>query len=130
MITKLNVKELSPLQRNVYRWARTKAQGYDVHDPVKPLQEVTEHGCSSGIVCNLIYYTDTLKFYRRFQTEIDKMLAEICSETGETPAALFNRSGWDDDDPLARDTQNKNLLAWFGFEETANTLLGMLENEA
>jgi hypothetical protein len=128
MTTKLNVKELTPLQRHVYRWARAQARKYDNHDPVDPLKEVTEHGCSSGIVGHLIYYVDTLRFYRRFQKEIDGMLAETCSDCGKSPSTLFERTGWDNDDPLARDTTNKNILAWFGFEEAANTLLNMLEN--
>lgn len=25
---------------------------------------------------------------------------------------------WDEEDPLAQNTFNQNLLAWFGFEET------------
>ena len=32
------------------------------------------------------------------------------------------RCRWETDDPLANDTYNQNLLAWFGFEETAHQL--------
>jgi hypothetical protein len=31
---------------------------------------------------------------------------------------------WDKTDPLARDSGNQNLLAWFGFEETARMIAG------
>lgn len=31
---------------------------------------------------------------------------------------------WDSEDPLATDTYNQNLLAWFGFEETLR-IIGM-----
>ena len=127
MTTKLNVQELSPLQRHVYRWAKAQAREYDDHNLIDPLKEVCEHGCTSGIVDHLIYTVDCVRFYRSFHREIDTLLRDMCADTGEQPNALFSRSGWDADDPLARDDQNQNILAWFGFEETANTLLRELD---
>jgi len=75
-------------------------------------------GCQSGVVGHLIYYTDTVKFYKRHRAEISALLKELIESTGEPIHALFG-DGWDSDDPLADDTHNQNLLAWFGFEETA-----------
>lgn len=76
-------------------------------------------GCQSGMVGELIYYSDTVKFYKKFSNEIDVLLKEMFWSTGyNSPKELFGDK-WDDEDPLARDTSNQNLLAWFGFEETA-----------
>jgi len=73
-------------------------------------------------VGELIYYHDTLAFYKKYQTEISEILCEFMDDMGSgSPAALFGDL-WDKSDPLADDTQNQNLLAWFGFEETANRL--------
>lgn len=126
MTTKLNADELSPLQRHVYRWALKEARDYDNHDWKEPLEEITQHGCSSGMVNHLIYTVDCVRFYRRFMKEIDQLLSNLCNDTGDNPGKIFK--AWDDEDPLARDDFNKNILAWFGFEETANTLLSMIEN--
>jgi hypothetical protein len=84
------------------------------------LRDLMRDGCASGAVSSMMYYRDTLRFYKRHAREIDGLLAELCAETGDTPAQLF--SGWDTEDPLALGTQNQNLLAWFGFEETARRL--------
>ena len=69
------------------------------------------------MVTHLIYYTDTVRFYRRHAREIDAMLTELLDDCSGTVTDLFRE--WDTSDPLARDTHNQNLLAWFGFEETA-----------
>lgn len=80
--------------------------------------DVLYHGCQSGIVGHLIYYADTVKYYEDHKTEINEMLYECMQECGtHDPKDLFGDK-WDNEDPLALDTYNQNLLAWFGFEET------------
>lgn len=118
MAPKLTPK--TKLEKAVAAWINDQARDYD-NDITGPLKDLFYGGCQSGIVGSLIYYTDTLKFYRKHRTEIDALLAEICDSNGESPAALFGKK-WDKSDPLARETQNQNLLAWFGFEETAHRL--------
>jgi hypothetical protein len=85
-------------------------------------------GCVSGTVGHLIYYRDTVRFYRRHMREIDEMLKERCRDCGESPASLFGDQ-WDKDDPLARADLNQNLLAWFGFEEAARVIMDRAEQE-
>lgn len=80
--------------------------------------EVLKHGCQSGIVTNLIYYSDTTRFYKRYQKEINELLYDTLRETGFlNPHQMFG-DNWDEEDPLALNVYNQNLLAWFGFEET------------
>lgn len=86
------------------------------------MQDLFHGGCQSGIIGELIYYSDTLPFLKRHRKEIESMLQEAMQETGvKSPSELFGNK-WDDDDFFARDTANQNLLAWFGFEETARKL--------
>lgn len=86
------------------------------------LDDLMYGGCASGMVGSLVYYNDTLKFYKRHKDEIKALLVEMLQETGYTdPIGLFGDK-WDKSDPFADDTQNQNLLAWFGFEETARRL--------
>ena len=69
---------------------------------------------------------DTVRFFSEHKREIGNLLGEMCEETGEAPAGLFGDK-WDKEDPLALDTYNQNLLAWFGFEEAGRRLLDRIE---
>ena len=80
------------------------------------IREVLEHGCKSGIVSDLVYYSDTLAFFERFKEEIGQKLYEFMQDGDEYDMSqLFH--DWDIEDPLALGLTNRNLLAWFGFEE-------------
>ena len=88
------------------------------------LLDVLHGGCQSGVVGELIYYTDTVRFYKRHAREIDAMLSDLCADCGTTPAGLFGDK-WDASDPMARDVYNQNLLAWFGYESVCDQLVEM-----
>lgn len=93
------------------------------------LKDLAYGGCQSGMVGSLIYYHDTLKFYKRNKGEINSLLREMLDETGvKSPSELFGDK-WDSEDIFAEEQTNQNLLAWFGFEETANRLANRNEIE-
>lgn len=119
MTTKLDPK--TAIERNVARWASAHAADYaNGLDGV--FSDLFYGGCQSGLVGHLIYYKDTLAFYRKHRTEIESMLRETMQDLGtSSPAGVFGDK-WDNDDPFARETNNRNLLAWFGFEEAARNL--------
>ena len=123
-MAKPRVKGTTKLEKVVARWANARGKDYD-NGAKGPVSELLKHGCQSGMVSNLIYYTDTVRFYKSHMAEIDAMLKDVLDDTGYSLSELFGDK-WDNDDPLARDTLNQNLLAWFGFEETARRLA---ENE-
>lgn len=108
------------LERATQRIINSHAQDYD-DGAVGFMADLQTGGCQSGLVGELVYYADTIKFYKAHQGEIDTLLKEMCEDTGYTPAQLFGKK-WDADDFFARETNNQNLLAWFGFEETARRL--------
>ena len=74
------------------------------------LEEINEHGCSSGIVPSMIYYTDTEKFFDKYSNEIFELYNDLKEELGEINIEL-----------------NKNNLAWFAFEETTKNIAFELE---
>jgi len=93
------------------------------------IEDLMQHGCQSGMVGELIYYHDTVKFYEEFKTEIKVMLKEMMDETGfKSPQELFGDK-WDNEDYFAEDTLNQNLLAWFAYEETVKQIAYQLEIE-
>ena len=88
------------------------------------LEDLSACGCISGMVPELVYCGDTEEFYAQHKSEIDDLLADSLSEFGcDSPAQLFG-DNWDTSDPLANESNNQNLLAWFAFEKIA--LFGFL----
>lgn len=114
-------KPETKLERVVAKWLKETGKDYE-NSAQGAYDDLMQGGCESGMVGKLIYYSDTLPFYRTHKIEIAKILAELCDEIDGGPVNLFGDK-WYTDDPLALETQNQNLLAWFGFEETARHLM-------
>lgn len=120
-LTLANIKRLkstsdNKLTKRVCNYVIDRWSEYD--DKTYIFKDVLWNGCESGIVSELIYYSDTLKFYKQYKDEINTLLhnaMQNCSTT--SPVSVFGDK-WDKEDPLATETHNQNLLAWFGFEET------------
>lgn len=90
---------------------------YDKQSKVLLVHDILNFGCVSGVVTDLIYYKDTLNFYKKYNIEINSLLNETLKEYGlSSPSSLFGDK-WDNTDPMALDISNRNLLAWFGFEK-------------
>jgi len=90
---------------------------HDYSDKKHIFTDVLKYGCQSGTVGFLIYYHDTVRFYEKYKTDINELLYELFGSCGTNdPKKVFGER-WDEEDPLAQDVYNKNLLAWFGFEE-------------
>ena len=121
---KLNLKNIKSIKRNsgskltrhvcnyiILRWG-------DYDEKRHIFTDVLDYGCQSGVVGELIYYCDTVRFYKQYKGEIDALLYQTMQDTGlYSPSELFGDK-WDKEDPLANYDFNQNLLAWFGFEET------------
>ena len=124
-LTLSNVKEIkrnsdSPLTKRVCNYVIGRWSDYN--DKKYIFTDVLHNGCCSGVVSELIYYYDTVRFYKQYRQEINEMLYNIMNETGlYAPSELFGDT-WDKEDPLAQDDFNQNLLAWFGFEETLRNI--------
>lgn len=108
------------LQRVVRIWLNNHGVDYD-NGWRGAYKDLAYGGCQSGLVGPLIYYTDTVRFYKRHQNEIDRLLKESLDDSGLSVSELFGDK-WDDEDPLAHEQFNQNLLSWFGFEETARNI--------
>ena len=69
--------------------------------------DLQQHGCISGMISPLIYYTDTHKFYDKHYDEIEELREQYEDNIGES---------------IKIKGDLKNFLAWFAFEETAYQL--------
>lgn len=124
-LTGNNIKRLrrdsdNKLFRHVCSWVIARWPDYSNKDYI--FRDVLEHGCVSGMVSELIWYSQTTAFYKRYREEINELLKDCMYSTGlYSMKDLFGKN-WDDEDPLIIDTHNQNLLAWFGFEETLRNI--------
>ena len=80
--------------------------------------DVINCGCESGVCRDLVYYEQTKRFYETFKHEINNLLWK---SDFNNLSDLFGGK-WDPYDPLALESDNQNLLAWFGFEETITNI--------
>jgi len=106
----------TPLQTAVHNWYQSQVED----DYTTAIDDLLQNGCQSGMVSDLIYYTDTTAFFQKHEEEIYEILRDYADEGLGYPEDYLR--GWDKSDPFAKDTNNQNLLAWFGFEETARRM--------
>ena len=126
-IKRLSQLAKTPLEKRIVSMIKYKLTGYDNLESL--LKDILYNGLQSGIVSDLIYYSDTLAFYKRYKKEIDTLLKDLVNETGSnSPADLFGNK-WDKEDFFIEDTNNRNLLAWFGFEKKLRQLADKLGYE-
>jgi len=80
------------------------------------IKDILQHGCQSGTVSSLIYYTDTRAFYIKYIDEIDNLVQDINDNLGGNilSDAKFPLYNW---------------LAWLAFEETTRNIAYKLNIE-
>lgn len=124
MSTKKLTGAATRLERNVQMWANERAADYD-NGAEGVLKDLAYGGCLSGMVSHLVYTAECVKFFKTHRRDIMALLKETMDSTGEHDLSkLFSgpNVSWDADDPLAQEDGNRNVLAWFGFEEAARHL--------
>lgn len=116
-----SLKDGNKLNDYVIDYCIDDIEDSDIDELLTNMEDLQRYGCISGMIPSLIYYDDTNKFYEEYKEEINEMLSNLIEGTGCSMSELFGDK-FDNEDPLVLDYSNKNLLAWFGFEETSNNL--------
>ena len=87
--------------------ALVATEAFDYHDIKDFFKDLLSHGCQSGMIGSLVYYSDTHKFFDTHYREIEEMRYEYEQDFGM---------------PLQPKGDLKNWFAWFAYEETARKL--------
>ena len=85
---------------------------YGCQDITSFFSDLLRHGCQSGMIGKLIYYSDTHAFYDKYYNDIEEIRCELEDSLGE---------------PLQPKGDLKNWYAWLAFEETARTIADKFE---
>lgn len=116
------MKNSKNIEQAVTTWIKEQIDDAGHANAQSVIDELLSYGCQSGIVSDLIYYCDTCAFFEAHKKEINDLLGGTLDECGiDCPSDLFGDK-WNIEDPLAEETSNQNLLAWFGFETVASRL--------
>jgi len=86
---KLTIKTNNKLEKYVKQWINNKVRDYDSGTVKGVIEDLLQAGCISGYVCELIYYTDTIKFFKKYKTEINELLKEAISNCGNSISDVF-----------------------------------------
>lgn len=118
-INQLKAETQDELKKEVLDYIIDIWDDYDNKNAI--FEDVLNYGCESGIVGSLIYYSDTTAFYEKHKESINNLLYDMLYNGDFNFKDLFGDK-WETSDPLAIQTKNQNLLAWFGFEETLRSI--------
>ena len=110
---KLTLANIKQVKRNTESLLTRRVCNYvidrwgDYSDKSGIFTDVLHYGCQSGVVGELIYYSDTVRFYKQYRQEINELLYRLMKEMGSyAPSDLFGDK-WDKEDPLAQDVNKK-----------------------
>ena len=74
---------------------------------IRELEDLQRYGCVSGMIADLIYYDDTIKFYDNYKDDINELLSGLLDGSGLSIQEFFGKN-FDNDDPLILNFSNKN----------------------
>lgn len=120
------LENATPMEKFVLEDQLDEVDGYD--DPKTFIEHLCELYITGGGVASLIYYDDTLKFVEDYSDEINQLLSETIDSVGGSLKDIFGDK-YDETDPMNLGTNNRNLFAWFAYEETARRIAEAI-NEA
>lgn len=111
----------TPLESDVIAWMLDQC-AYDdsefAYDSLSSaLADLQYGGCASGMVTHLIYYSDIAVYWREYGEECARLVAELADDCGCTIGDMLR--DYDSADPLALEDNNRGLIVWAAFEQTA-----------
>jgi len=86
------------------------------------IADVIPEGGPSGIVSELIYYSDSCAFYEKYKEEIWQRLSDLADDMGE-PSILHLIVTFNGSKEVGSETQLHNLLAWWACEEVCREII-------
>lgn len=120
------LKGMSKLHKRVINDIISDSKDYDGNfiEKLRARCECVNEGCANGMVSNLIYYKDTVPFFKKYIVEIGYLLNDLRENIGMT---IYELKDFDREDIFCRTIHNQNQLAWFGYEEVSMQLLEVIE---
>jgi len=103
---KTSLKNIARNEAGTIRCAVAE-EALNYENPRGFFNDLLQHGCISGMVGGLIYYTDTHAFYDAHYDAIESIRLNFEDQLGQS---------------IAITSDLKNFMAWFAFEQTAHLM--------
>ena len=85
-----NLKGSNRLTNHVLDYYIDESVDYESPDDLlKSMEDLQQHGCVSGMIGELIYYDDTIKFFDEYKDEINDILSNVIEGTGCSAISLI-----------------------------------------
>ena len=94
----------------------------ETQDP-EDIVNISDNGCINGACCDLIYYSDTVKFYNDYKEEIWQLLEQEAQEFGYNNIFDFMGTWSEYAKNVDSDTTFKNLLACWSVEQVSHQII-------
>ena len=101
----------------------------DYENPINFFNDLSSYGCVSGMVSELVWYSDTVDFCKRHKEDINEAISELMEYYGTTSIKDLFGDRFDNEDFLCIGDHNKNLITWFIFETTCASIIENFENK-
>lgn len=92
------------------------------------IADVILEGCQSGIVSELIYYSDSEAFYEKFKEEIWDRLSVMADDMG-CESILHLIVTFNGSKEVGSELQLRNLLAWWACEDVCREVIAEKEDK-
>ncbi|WCS68877.1 hypothetical protein Goe20_02610 [Bacillus phage vB_BsuM-Goe20] len=117
------------MTNNNIKWAveilENGMSGFDKEEKINYLEDVTQRGCTTGCVSEVIYTNDINDIFKDNTDDILERLTDISEEYDyDAVQTAMSRLGYDKDY-----TMFPTAAVWLIIENTAGMLLADLENE-
>ncbi len=107
------------MERHVRRWLNDYGRD-SPRGAADAFRDLMIGGCGAGTVSHLIYNKDTDRFFAAHADDISDVVRDLEDSCGQPISRVL--VNWDADDPLARRSHNRFLLAHLGFEQAARSV--------
>ncbi len=84
------------------------------------LKDIVTHGCISGCLDELVYYSDCITFYNKYEKQIWEIISNFIQETGQSLGQFIDSFRLQIED----ETNFKVYLSWFVVEHLSFQLMG------
>ncbi|MCD4667850.1 MAG: hypothetical protein K8R44_04590 [Sulfurimonas sp.] len=121
-----SLEATTELEREIKEIIINNVESYD--NPRDFFNDILEHGCISGMINELCWYNQTTDFCTRHAEDINSAMYEILEMTG-VDSAKDLLTGFDETDFLIIGNHNQNLICWFIFESSCESILRSYEDE-
>jgi hypothetical protein len=122
-----NLKCTSELDKEIKEIVLNNIQDYE--EPMNFFNDLASHGCVSGMISELVWFSDTVSFCKRHKEETNERISELIDCYGVMSLAELLGDRFDKTDFLCLGDSNQNLITWFIFEEACDSIVRDYENK-